>query len=108
MIDKDLATARLAITLFPHLFVIVTDVPQAYTHFGTAQQKVLNSLTPKEADQLNSEGQFGVGSMQPKIAACAMFVRETGKTALITNLAQIATALTDANVGTRFVPDTVQ
>jgi len=44
VIDKDLASARLAITLKPNAFVILTDVPQAYLNYGTAQQKVFFPL----------------------------------------------------------------
>ena len=43
-------------------------------------------MTPDEAEALDRQGQFGEGSMAPKIRAAVDFVRRTGGRAVITEL----------------------
>ncbi|GBC64134.1 carbamate kinase [Desulfonema ishimotonii] len=103
VIDKDLASARLASELAIDLFVIATDVEGAMLRFGKADQQMLPRLTPETAARYLAEGHFGTGSMGPKIEAAAGFVRSGGKRAVITSVEKIAAAVYDERVGTQFM-----
>lgn len=98
VIDKDLASALLASQLGADLLVIPTGVEKVAIHFGTPQQQWLDTLSVSQAHKLLQEGQFGVGSMQPKVEAILDFVnasRQQGKDAhgLITSPQAIKAAL---------------
>src|ERR1700741_3548500 len=69
VVDKDLAAAVLARELGAELFLILTDVDAVYTGWGTDQQRVISSMTVREADEFAAQGAFGEGSMGPKVAA---------------------------------------
>lgn len=88
VIDKDLAAAVLASELGAELFLILTDVDAVYTGWGTDDKRAVTSMTVAEADRLRGEGAFGEGSMAPKVAAAADYVRRTGGRAIITELSK--------------------
>ncbi len=73
VIDKDLAAAKLAELVNADMFVSVTAVPNAFLNFGKPDQISLGMLTKREAEQYINDGQFGVGSMLPKIQAVTQF-----------------------------------
>jgi carbamate kinase len=79
VIDKDLASALLAIDLEADMLVIVTDVDAAYTDWGTPEQRPIRRATP---EALAAAG-FAEGSMGPKIRAACQFVEATGSRAAI-------------------------
>jgi carbamate kinase len=103
VVDKDLAAAVLARELGAELFMILTDVDAVYTGWGTNEQRALSSLTVSEADQLGAEGAFGEGSMAPKVAAAAEYVRRTRGRAIITELSKGRAAVQGLG-GTQIVP----
>jgi carbamate kinase len=86
VIDKDLAAAVLARDLGAELLLILTDVDVVYTDWGKPTQKPITRMSADEAEQLDRAGQFGEGSMAPKIRAAVDFVRRTGGRAVITAL----------------------
>ena len=61
VIDKDLASARLAIDLHADTMLILTDVEHVYREFATPRQKALERLTVAEARELLDAGYFGEG-----------------------------------------------
>jgi carbamate kinase len=79
VIDKDLASALLAIDLEADVLVIVTDVDAAYADWGRPEQRPIRRATP---EALRSQG-FAEGSMGPKVLAACEFVEKTGKRAVI-------------------------
>lgn len=79
VIDKDYASARLAIEIDADVLFILTAVEHVYRDFATPQQKALEEITLAEAKQLLEEGQFGKGSMEPKIRAAVMFLEESNE-----------------------------
>jgi carbamate kinase len=103
VIDKDLAAAVLAGELGAELFLILTDVDAVYTGWGTDQQRAISSLTVAEAERLRGEGAFGEGSMAPKVAAAADYVRRTQGRAIITELSKGRAAVQGAG-GTEITP----
>ena len=76
VIDKDLASALLAARLGADLLAIPTGVERVAIDFGEPDQQWLDRLTIAEATQLAEDGQFGEGSMRPKVEALVGFVRQ--------------------------------
>src|SRR5712672_2449731 len=103
VVDKDLAAAVLARELRAELFLILTDVDAVYTGWGTEEKRAIHSMTVSEADRFASEGAFGEGSMAPKIAAAADYVRRTKGRAIITEMSKGRAAVQGIG-GTDIVP----
>ena len=101
VIDKDQASALLARDLDADLFVMATDVDGVYEGWGTPAQRLLDRLTPTEAQ----DRAFAAGSMGPKVDAAVRFVSATGKRAAIGALADIE-AIVEGRAGTSVVPET--
>lgn len=99
VIDKDLASALLAKQIGADKLFILTDVPKVCLNFNTPQEKTVDRMTILEARNYLAEGQFGEGSMAPKIRAAIDFVENTGKDAIITK----TTLLGVDDGGTRIV-----
>jgi carbamate kinase len=103
VVDKDLAAAVLARELGAELFLILTDVDAVYTGWGTEQQRAISSMSVSDADRLAGEGAFGEGSMAPKVAAAADYVRRTKGRAIITELSKGRAAVQGVG-GTEIIP----
>ncbi|HEY3112248.1 MAG TPA: carbamate kinase [Gemmatimonadaceae bacterium] len=103
VVDKDLAAAVLASELGAELFLILTDVDAVYTGWGTDEKRAISSMSVVEADRLGREGAFGEGSMAPKVAAAADYVRRTKGRAIITELSRGRAAVQGVG-GTEIVP----
>jgi len=86
VVDKDLAAAVLARDVQAKLLLILTDVDAVYVGWGTPAQRPLRTMTIAEAERLDRAGEFGEGSMAPKIRAAVDFVRRTRGRAIITEL----------------------
>ena len=93
VIDKDLASAKLAEEIAADIFLIATDVDQVCLHYGEPHQKALRSLTVSEAEGYLREGHFPAGSMGPKVEAAVQYVKNGGKRAVITSIEEIEEAL---------------
>ncbi len=94
VIDKDLASERLAEDLDADALVILTAVEKVSINFKKPDQKDLDAITPTEARQYMAEGHFAPGSMLPKIEAAVKFVEsKPGRKAIITSLDKAALAL---------------
>jgi len=102
VIDKDLASAKLAEEVGVDIFLIATDVEGAALNYGKKNQKFLRSLTLKQASRLLSVGHFPPGSMGPKIEAAIQFVRKSGKRAIIASVEDIESAVKEKS-GTEIV-----
>jgi len=106
VIDKDYASARLAIEVDAHVLFILTAVEYVYRDFATPHQKALKNLSLAEAKKLLDEGQFGKGSMEPKIRAAVMFLEEANpdqrrEREVIITLPETALAALQGKTGTR-------
>lgn len=93
VVDKDLAACILAKDVEADALLILTDVDGVYEAFGTPEQRLLSRLTPDEARRRLEAGEFGTGSMKPKVEAAVQFVEEGGKQAVIASLEDGARAL---------------
>lgn len=86
VIDKDLASSLLAVSLDAESFIILTDVDGVYLDFGLESQRIIREFRLDEAEELLKKGYFPAGSMAPKVEAAVEFVRKTGREAVIGNL----------------------
>ena len=101
VIDKDFASELLAEQLDADMLIILTAVEKVAINFNKPDQKGLDDLTPAEAREYISQGQFAKGSMLPKVEAAVKFAEsKTGRTALIT-LLEKAKAGIEGKTGTR-------
>ena len=102
VIDKDLASARLAAEVGVDQFIIATDVDGVALDFGTPEARYLSRLTLESAARYILDGHFSPGAMLPKVEAAMQFVGEGGNRAVITRLESIADAVA-GRAGTEFV-----
>jgi len=93
VIDKDLASAKLAEEVGVDIFVIATDVDGAALHYGRSGQRFLERLTVEEALSYLEEGHFPPGSMGPKVEAAVKFIQRGGQKAVITSIEKIEKAV---------------
>ena len=88
VIDKDLASALLAIEIGADALLIVTDVDAVYADWGTPEQRAIRNATPDEL----AAAEFAAGSMGPKVRAACWFAERTGGFAAIGSIARHAGA----------------
>ena len=101
VIDKDFAAELLAESLDADLLIILTAVEKVAIRFRQPGETWLSELTPEEAEVYIAAGEFGAGSMLPKVEAAVRFARSApGRAALITEL-QKARAGIAGETGTR-------
>jgi carbamate kinase len=102
VIDKDWASALLAFSIRADLLLISTDVEKVAVDFNRPNARLLDQLTIEEAKHYLAEGQFGKGSMQPKIESALSFLEHGGRHVIITNTENMLRALIDLT-GTHIV-----
>lgn len=93
VVDKDLATALLAIAIDADQLVLVTGVPGVYTDFETADARLLSKIEAGELEELALAGHFPPGSMGPKVKAAIQYARSSGKPAVICQPSDLADAI---------------
>lgn len=94
VIDKDLASEKLAEDLDADALVILTAVEKVSINYKKPDQKDLDKLTVSEARKYMAEGQFAPGSMLPKVEAAVKFVEsKPGRITIITSLDKAVEAL---------------
>jgi carbamate kinase len=103
VIDKDRASALLAIEIRADLLLISTSTERVALDFGTPQQRWIDHMTLAEAKARLAEGtHFAAGSMAPKIESVITFLEAGGSEAVITDPANIGRAMR-GETGTRIV-----
>lgn len=94
VIDKDLASERLAEDVSADALLILTAVEQVCLNYGKPEEKRLSAITVAEAEQYIAEKHFAPGSMLPKIQAAVLFAKsKPGRRAIITSLDKAVDAL---------------
>jgi carbamate kinase len=102
VVDKDLTAALLADALDASLFLVVTDVPAAFTDFASPRRAPVARVTASRLRDLLAEGHFAPGTMAPKVEACVRFVNAPGRRAVICDAASVERAL-KGEAGTQVV-----
>jgi len=100
VIDKDMASSKLASEIGAELLVILTDVEKVAVNFKKEDQRDLDRITIKEAKRYIKEGEFPPGSMGPKVMASIVFLESGGKEVVITSTERLIDAL-NGKTGTR-------
>ncbi|MCL4325071.1 MAG: carbamate kinase [Candidatus Thermoplasmatota archaeon] len=93
VIDKDRTAALLATMAGVETLAIVTDVPHACVGFNTARERPLGKVTSDELARHLQAGEFGNGSMRPKVEAALSFLAQGGRRAIITDAFRLGRAL---------------
>jgi carbamate kinase len=104
VVDKDLAAAILARDVDASVLLIATDVPKIQRGFGSMLPEDIDRMTVSEANRLLRRGEFGAGSMGPKVEAAVAFLKAGGERVVIAELDDAPEALR-GDAGTQIVPD---
>jgi carbamate kinase len=102
VVDKDLAAAILARDVEASTLLILTDVQAVQRGFGTDHAEPIERMTATEARELLEAGEFGAGSMGPKVEAAVRFVEQGGGRAAIGDLDSAVAVLAEKS-GTTIV-----
>ena len=92
VIDKDLASAKLARLVQADMLIILTAVEQVAVNFGKPDQRGIDCMDLAQAQEFIEQGQFAPGSMLPKVRAAMDFASGGGK-AIIASLERAADAV---------------
>ena len=103
VVDKDLSAALLANEVGADRLVILTDVRGVALDHGTPDERWLGEVGVSELRAHSEAGEFGAGSMGPKVEAVCRFVERGGRRAMIGALDD-ALAVARGEAGTRVVP----
>jgi carbamate kinase len=104
VIDKDRASAALALATGADLLAMLTGVERVAIDYGTRWQRDMARLTVSDASRLLEDGEFPPGSMGPKVESAARFVSGGGRAAVITCADRLLDAV-EGRGGTRILPD---
>ncbi len=104
VVDKDLAAAILAHEVGASTLLVLTDVKKVQRGYGSFMPEDIDRMTVKEAAALLKKGEFGAGSMGPKVEAAMGFVKAGGSRAVIADLEDASAALRGV-AGTEIVRD---
>ena len=74
VVDKDLASERLAEELDAEILLILTNIDKVKLNYGMSGEKSLDEVSLKEVETYQRQGQFPPGTMGPKLEACRRFV----------------------------------
>lgn len=103
VIDKDLASMKLAIAVGARLLIIITGVPQVTVHFGKPDEKPLARITLAQARNYFQQGEFPPGSMGPKMTAAIEFIQAHPQNrVIITDVDNLVEAV-EGRAGTQIV-----
>ncbi|MCK4902835.1 MAG: carbamate kinase [Thermoplasmatales archaeon] len=86
VIDKDLASERLAESIDAELLLILTNVEKVYLNYNTPEQKALENVSLKDIKKFYADGHFPPGSMGPKILSAIRFLEYGGKKVIISDV----------------------
>jgi carbamate kinase len=95
VIEKDLAAGKLAELVEADMLVILTSVDKVCLNYGKEDEKPLDTLSVADAKKYLEAGEFGEGTMAPKIEAAIDFIGESAiRSVLITKLNKEGTEIT--------------
>ncbi|MBI5837698.1 MAG: carbamate kinase [Candidatus Eisenbacteria bacterium] len=104
VIDKDRASALLAVNLGVKRMYITTGVDAVYRDYLTDRRTALRETTVSELREMAAQKQFPSGSMGPKVEAAMYFLERGGEEVLICHPEALAEAF-DGHAGTRILKE---
>jgi carbamate kinase len=103
VIDKDLASAIIALGVRSPELVVLTGAERVLLNHGTPEEKPISIMSVLEARKYHREGHFPPGNMGPKIDAACRFIEGGGSRTLITDPFRLKDAL-EGQTGTWITP----
>jgi carbamate kinase len=103
VIDKDRASAVLALDIKAQTLVILTDVENVYLNYKKPHQRILKHVKAATLKKYWQDDHFPAGNMGPKIEAAIHFLENGGDQVIITSLDRAKSAIL-GNAGTKIVP----
>ena len=95
VIEKDLAAGKLAELLDADMLVILTSVDKVCLNYGKEDEVKLDTISLADAKKYLAAGEFGEGTMAPKIEAAIDFIGESAiRSVLVTKLNKEAGEIT--------------
>jgi carbamate kinase len=104
VIDKDRASALLAVELGARRLYITTGVDAVYRGFHTPRSAPIERASVAELKRLAAEGQFPPGSMGPKVEAAIYFLERGGREVVVCRPEALEDAV-DGRVGTHLIAE---
>ena len=86
VIDKDLASERLAEAINADLLLILTNEEKVYLDYNTPKQQSLDKITLSKLKKYYKQGYFPPGSMGPKVLAAIRFLEYGGEKVIISHV----------------------
>ena len=102
VVDKDLASERLAVDLNADILMFLTGVDHVMLNYHQSGEQPIDRMTIQEAIKYEREDQFAEGSMKPKIKAAIQFLESGGEIVIITSVEKHLDAM-KGKTGTRIV-----
>ena len=94
VIEKDLIAGLLADGVEADMLIILTGEESVYKNYGTDKQESIREMTCAEARRYIAEGEFGEGTMLPKIETAISYIGDYAtRSVLITKLGSIEAAM---------------
>lgn len=94
VIEKDLIAGLLADGVNADQLIILTGVDCVYKDYGKDKQEPIHMMSCRQAQEYIDNGEFGEGTMRPKIETALSFIGDSGeRSVLITRLGSIEAAM---------------
>ena len=104
VVDKDKTAALLGRIIRANEYFIITDVDNIFINYNTEKQEEVHNAKVSEIKQWLKEGQFGIGSMEPKIKSALYFLKYHGEKVVITSIDKLELAIS-GKAGTHITKD---
>tara|TARA_B100000579_G_C22812138_1_gene845822 strand:+ start:476 stop:1420 length:945 start_codon:yes stop_codon:yes gene_type:complete len=104
VVDKDKTAALLGRIIRANEYFIITDVDNIFINYNTEKQQEINTANVSQVEKWLKDGQFGVGSMEPKIKSALYFLKHHGEKVVITSIDKLESAIL-GKAGTHITKD---
>ena len=104
VVDKDKTAALLGRIIRAHEYFIITDVDNIFINYNTKNQKKISNAKVSQIEKWLKNGEFGIGSMEPKIKSALYFLKHHGSRVVITSIDKLELAIL-GKAGTHITKD---
>ncbi len=104
VVDKDKTAALLGRIIRAHEYFIITDVDNIFINYNSKNQKKISNAKVSEIKKWLKDGEFGIGSMEPKIKSALYFLKHHGTKVVITSIDKLELAIR-GKAGTHITKD---
>ncbi len=101
VIEKDIAAGRMAELLNADMLIFLTGTEKVCLNFGKPDEKPLDYMNVSDAKKYMEAGEFGEGTMEPKIRAAIDYIGNSAvRKALVAKLSAVKTSFLAGEQGT--------